>query len=118
MAAMSVLYPVAPNAEAALHGPVGYAARMRNAEALAGGVVAFVTETVGPAFETEAAALDAYIGRLDDERPAHRSQVAPEARWCALRPVALPGAKARKAATPVNKARGNVRSGSCSSPMM
>ncbi|HTK36183.1 MAG TPA: hypothetical protein VL358_12980 [Caulobacteraceae bacterium] len=101
---MSVLYPVADTAEAALHTPRGFAARARTAQTLAGEAVAFVTETVGPAFETEAAALDAYAGRLDDERPGRRVQVPPEARWCALRPVAAPGTgRRRKAMEPVNK---------------
>ena len=104
MTAMSVLYPVAPNAEAALHGPLGFAARERAAEVLAGGSVAFVTEAVGPAFETQDAALDAYAGRLDDDRPGRRSQVAPESRWCALRPVAAPGsARRRRTVEPVNR---------------
>ena len=104
MKAMSVLYPIAPNADAALHGPIGYAARERAAEALAGEAVVFVTEMVGPMFETEGAALDAYAGRLDDARPGRTGQVAPEARWCALKPVAPPGAARLKAPiTPVNQ---------------
>lgn len=104
MSLMSVLYPVAPNAEAALHAPKGFAARERAAAALAGEMVAFVTETVGPAFETEGAALDAYAGRLDDERPGRRVQVPAEARWCALRPVAAPDVpRRRKLVAPVNK---------------
>ena len=102
MAPMSVLYPIAASAEAALHAPVGFAARERNAEAVAGAAVHFVTEPVGPAFASEAAALDAYPGRLDDERPGRRAQVAPEARWCALRPVAPEGVR-MKAQAPVNK---------------
>lgn len=101
---MSVLYPVAENAEAALHAPKGYAARERSAEALAAGPVHFVTEAVGPAFATREAALDAYAGRLDDERPGHRRQTPPEARWCDLRPVsAAPPRKGRRPVEPVNK---------------
>lgn len=101
---MSVLYPVAANAEAALHAPRGFAARERAARDLAGETVVFVTEAVGPAFESEAAALDAYAGRLDDERPGKRVQVAPEQRWCALRPVAAAAAPKRaKAIEPVNR---------------
>jgi hypothetical protein len=85
---MSILYPVAANAEAALHAPRGYAARERGASALAGGeVVLFVTETVGPTFETQEAALDAYAGRVDDERPGRMFAAPPEARWCDLKPV-------------------------------
>jgi hypothetical protein len=101
---MSVLYPIAETAEAALHRPKGYAARERQAEVLAGEGVAFVTEAVGPAFTTAEAALDAYPGKLDDERPGRRVQVAPEARWCALRPVAPEAARARiPRVQPVNR---------------
>lgn len=101
---MSVLYPIAETAEAALHAPAGFAARERAAESLAGQRVSFVTEAVGPAFENEAAALDAYAGRLDDERPGRRVQVAPEQRWCALRPVAAADTRKRKKAIePVNR---------------
>jgi len=32
----------------------------------------FVTEAVGPAFASREEALDAYAGRLDDERPGKR----------------------------------------------
>lgn len=83
---MSVLHPVAPSAEAALHAPLGRAAREREAAALAGGPVAFASEAVGPAFETRAAALDAYAGRVEDERPGRR-QPAAEDRWCELKQV-------------------------------
>lgn len=86
---MTILYPVAANVDAALTAAVGFAARERTALDLAGGEeVAFVTEAVGPAFESREAALDAYAGKLDDERPDKRFAVAPEARWCELRPVA------------------------------
>lgn len=100
---MSVLYPVAPTAEAALASPKGHAAREREALVLAGEPVTFVTEAVGPAFATEAAALDAYAGRLDDERPGKRATVAPEQRWCALRPVAAPAKRKLQPAQPVMK---------------
>jgi hypothetical protein len=101
MGMMSVLYPVAETADAALARPRGFAAREREARALAGEAVAFVSEMVGPAFATEAAALDAYPGRLDDERPGRRVQVAPEQRWCVLRPVAGETKKKLRAAEPV-----------------
>ena len=101
---MSVLYPVAATAEAALHAPRGFAARERSARDLAGDAVVFATEMVGPAFESEAAALDAYAGRLDDERPGKRVRVPTERRWCALRPVAADGApKRKKPVEPVNR---------------
>jgi hypothetical protein len=88
----AVRYPVARNAEAALSGPVGHAARMSDAEALAGGAVVFVSEPAGPAFANLDALLDAYAGRLDDERSG--ASVAPEDRY--LNAVEL----AAQAATP------------------
>jgi hypothetical protein len=92
---MSILYPVAETPEAALHAARGHAARAREAERLAGGAVRFVTEPVGPAFASREAALDAYAGRVEDERPG-RSSPPPEARWVQLRPVsAAPGDKPR-----------------------
>jgi hypothetical protein len=93
---MTILYPVAANAEAALHAPLGFAARERSAHDVAGEAVTFVTEAVGPAFENREAALDAYAGRLDDDRPGKRFAVAPEARWCVLRPVSAEDAKKRR----------------------
>jgi hypothetical protein len=81
---VSILYPVAASAEAALARPVGRAAREREAAALAEGSVSFVTEATGPAFATREAALDAFAGRLDDPRPGHGVLVAPEDRFCSL----------------------------------
>jgi hypothetical protein len=83
---MSILYPVAETPEAALHAARGHAARAREAERLAGGAVRFVTEAVGPAFATREAALDAYVGLVEDERPGRL----PETRWRQLRPVSAP----------------------------
>jgi hypothetical protein len=103
MKGMSVLYPVAETAEAALQAPRGFAARQRAAEGLAGGAVVFATEVVGPSFATEAAALDAYAGRLDDERSGRRVQVAPESRWCALRAVAPEARRRARTVEPVNR---------------
>ncbi len=92
---MSILYPVAETPEAALHAARGHAARAREAERIAGGAVRFVTEAVGPAFTTREAALDAYVGLVEDERPG-RPSPPPEARWRQLRPVsAPPGVKPR-----------------------
>ncbi|HEY1427887.1 MAG TPA: hypothetical protein VGF50_14535 [Caulobacteraceae bacterium] len=79
---MSILYPVATSAEAALAGPRGRAAREREAVALAGAQVSFVTEATGPAFATREAALDAFAGKLDDARPGHLVSLAPEDRYC------------------------------------
>lgn len=67
IAAMSLPeHPVAANADAALADPLGRAAREREAAALAGGPVRFVTELVGPAFATLAAGEAAYAGRLGE----------------------------------------------------
>jgi hypothetical protein len=101
---MSILYPVADNAEAALHAPKGLAARERDAMTLAEARVAFVTEAVGPSFETRDAAMDAYAGRLDDVRPGKAFSLPPEARWCTLRPVAPdPALKRKKPVKPLMK---------------
>lgn len=81
---MSILYPVAASAEAALARPQGRAAREREAAALAGAAVVFVTEATGPAFASREAALDAFAGKLDDPRPGHGVTVQPEDRYCAL----------------------------------
>jgi hypothetical protein len=92
---MSILYPVAETPEAALHAARGHAARAREAERTAGGPVRFVTEAVGPAFSTREAALDAYVGLVEDDRPG-RPAPPPEARWRQLRPVSTPpGVKPR-----------------------
>jgi hypothetical protein len=80
----AIRYPVAPNAEAALSAPMARAARASEAEGLAGAAVEFVSEAAGPAFDSREAALSAYAGRLDDERPEHRMTIEPEDRYCAL----------------------------------
>jgi hypothetical protein len=78
MGAMSVLYPVAATAEAALMQPVGRVARESDAEALASGRVEFVSEAVGPAFASQAEALEVYRTRIE---------AGPEDRYCSLREV-------------------------------
>ncbi len=82
---MSTAYPVAPTAEAALHAPLGEAARESEARGLAQGEVAFATELVGPAFATREAALAA-LGKGGEGLPP----------WCALRPTAPAGARPRR----------------------
>ena len=78
----AILYPVAANGEQALSRPTARAARAREACAAAGEAVVFTTEVVGPAFATREAALDAYRGRVEDERASY-SPEAPD-RWCKL----------------------------------
>jgi hypothetical protein len=78
----AILYPVAVNAEAALDRPQGRAAREREATALAGKAVRFVTEPTGPAFANREAALAAFTGRLDD--PERGVSLAPEDRYLGL----------------------------------
>jgi len=80
----AIRYPVAPSADAALSAPLGRAARESEAAALAGAAVEFASETAGPAFPSREAALDAYVGRLDDERPGHGLSLAAEDRFLAL----------------------------------
>ena len=89
---MSVLYPVAASVEEALAAPRARAAREREAATAAAGPVRFTTELAGPAFTTREGALDAYAGRVDDERRG-RGPVALEDRWCELVEVAAPAAR-------------------------
>jgi len=84
----AILYPVAISGAAALAAPMGRAARAREAQSLAGQEVAFVTEAVGPTYATREAALDAHVGRLEDDRPGQMVAVAPEDRYCRLTEVA------------------------------
>ena len=93
---MPILYPVAENVEGALAAPLGFAAREREAVGAAGAQVKFVTEETGPAFESREAALDAYAGRLDDDRPGRVRSISPEAKWCDLKTVAPQDAKGRR----------------------
>ena len=78
----AILYPVAANAELALSRPLGRAARESDARRRAGEAVVFATDAVGPAFSTREAALDAYAGRLDDDRTATTPDA--EDRYCRL----------------------------------
>ena len=97
---MSVLYPIAANADAALKAPLGRAARERGAGALIGGPVVFARDLTGPTFETREAAAAAWAGRIDETgAPA----VAPEDRYCELMEIAAPG-KAGGQAEPVYEA--------------
>lgn len=96
----AVRYPIAPNAETALSAPLGRAARASEAGLIAGAAVVFATEAVGPAFASREAALDAYAGRIDDERPDASASIQPDDRYCELRELAAtpprrPGAAAK-----------------------
>ncbi|WP_293375133.1 hypothetical protein [Phenylobacterium sp. SCN 70-31] len=78
----AILYPVAGNAELALGRPLGRAARESEARRRAGEAVVFATDAVGPAFATREAALDAYAGRVEDERTGAAPE--PQDRFCRL----------------------------------
>ncbi|MBX7248453.1 MAG: hypothetical protein K1X35_05300 [Caulobacteraceae bacterium] len=86
----AVRYPIAANAEAALVAPLGRAAREREARERAGEEVIFVTEQTGPGFPTEAAAAQAWRGRVED--PVSGVGPAAEDRFCGLREVMAEGA--------------------------
>jgi hypothetical protein len=87
----AVVYPVAASAEAALNRPLARAARASEAALRAKAEVRFVTEGTGPVFETREAALDAWRGRLDDDRPGQPNLVQPEDRYCLLREILVDG---------------------------
>jgi len=80
----SILYPVALDAASALAAPWGRAARLREAERVAGEAVSFVTHTLGPPYAARAAALDAFRGRVEDDRPGQALQIPPEDRYVRL----------------------------------
>jgi hypothetical protein len=84
---MSILYPIASGADAALTAPKGRAAREREAERVVSEPVAFVREFTGPTFRSEEEARAHWAGRLDDERPGQRVSLQPEDRFCELKPI-------------------------------
>jgi hypothetical protein len=90
-AVSAILYPIAADAMSALTAPRGRAARERDASVAVGVPVAFAREFAGPVFKSEDEARATYAGRLDDERPATRAMIAPEDRFCELKPVAQRG---------------------------
>lgn len=92
----AILYPVAADARLALSQPRGRAAREREAREIAGDVVAFVTEPVGPDYATREAALDAHPGRIEDDRPGRAVSLPSEDRILRLvQQVAPRGGKVR-----------------------
>ena len=100
----AIQFPIAANASGALNAPFGRAGRAADAARLAGAAVEFVSEMVGPGFATREAALDAFTGRVDDERPDHIRIVPAEDRYCALREMRAPTAgppRSRRPARPV-----------------
>lgn len=94
----AILYPVASNADQALNLPLARASRESEAKRRAGEAVVFATDPVGPAFATREAALDAYAGRVDDERTG--AMPAPEDRYCRLVEQVAEGAARPRAAQP------------------
>lgn len=90
----AILYPVATNAEQALARPLGRVARESEARRKAGEPVAFATDPVGPAFATREAALDAYAGRVEDERTGSVPETAD--RYCRLVEQVADGARGPK----------------------
>jgi hypothetical protein len=97
----AIRYPVAATAEAALSAPIGRAARASQAATLAGADVEFASEAVGAAFPSREAALDAYAGRLDDERPGRLASIQTEDRFCALVELAAEPRRAPAAQKPI-----------------
>lgn len=94
----AILYPVATNAEQALSRPLGRAARESEARRRAGEAVVFATDPMGPAFATREAALDAYRGRIEDERTGATPEA--EDRYCRLVEQVAEGAKAPRPVEP------------------
>ncbi len=90
---MSVLFPIAVDAQAALEAPRGRAARESDARLLIGAEVAFVRELTGPVYETRAAAEAAQASRVDVEG---QPGVQPEDRYCELVETSSAPVKGRK----------------------
>lgn len=95
-------YPVADNADAALTTPRGRAAREREAASILKADVVFETQLVGPGFATREAALDAYAGKVEDDRAGRAFSPAPEDRWLRLVEVVAPDE--RRAPAPLRPA--------------
>jgi hypothetical protein len=95
----AILYPVATNAELALSRPQGRAARESEARRRAGQAVVFATDPVGPAFASREAALDAYKGRVEDERTGASPE--PQDKYCRLIEQVADGAKRPKPVEPI-----------------
>lgn len=106
----AILYPVAPDAAAALARRLGRAAREREARRLAAGErVTFVTQGVGPEYATREAALDAHAGRVEDDRPGRGVTLPPEDRFCRLVELAAPVRGRRRLPAPLSPSFENGR---------
>jgi len=83
-----IAYPIAPDAHEALTrlraGEGLRAVREKEAELTAQARVAFVTQTVGPVYETRDEALNAYAGLVEDDRKGHLFMPADSDRFCRL----------------------------------
>ena len=77
-----VRYPIAASVEAALSSPLGHAERESEAVRLAGKAVAFVSQDMGPEFDSRDAALEAWREHLTD--------LPPEDLWRKLRETVAP----------------------------
>jgi hypothetical protein len=74
-----VRYPIGDSPQVALSAPLGAAERASDAARLAGGAVEFVSGSLGAAFETREAALEAWRHALGPDQP-----------WCGLRETVAP----------------------------
>jgi len=77
-----VRYPIAASAEAALSSPLGHAERESEAARLTGKAVAFVSQDMGPEFDSRDAALEAWREQLSD--------LPPEEQWRKVRETVAP----------------------------
>src|SRR5581483_3082003 len=87
----AIAYPVAPNAEQALTGPLGRAVREREAKGVAGQAVAFASDPTGPAFATREEAEAAFAGPLGEGFARLSEQIAPGERVAAVEPTLADG---------------------------
>jgi hypothetical protein len=87
----AILYPVAANAELAMAGPLGRAAREREAQGVAGEAVVFTTDPTGPAFATREAAADAYAGPVSESWARLAEQILPGQKLSPVKPVFADG---------------------------
>jgi hypothetical protein len=87
----AILYPVAANAEQAMAGPLGRAAREREALGVAGEPVVFTTDPTGPAFATRDAAVQAYGALLDEPWRRLAEQILPGQKIAQAQPTYADG---------------------------